>query len=121
MKLNVKNLSAKLVSTAIGAAAGAYVASGMTMTVLGATAVPGAIKTTTTVINGKTMVLSVIKAGLFSKILSGLLVTAIVGGVTYYVYKENKDKIMECIDYLKNKSKDIQDEFNNKVEELQNK
>lgn len=62
-----------------------------TSVVLSKVAIPGAIKTTTVVINGVPMVYNVVAASLASKILMGAIftiATIVIAGVTYNYIKE---------------------------------
>ena len=84
-----RETTAKIIGTGVLAGLGykaVVTAMGATETVISLTAIPGAIKTATVMVNGVPYVMSVVKAGLLSKlILGGVLVTgALVASALVY-------------------------------------
>ena len=72
------------ISAIAGLSYGTYAGITATTVVAGATAVPGAIKTASVVVGGKTMILSTITASLATKIITGIAGTILIGGIVYY-------------------------------------
>lgn len=67
-------------------AAGIFKGAAATTVVVGATAAPGAIKTTTLIVGGQKLVYSLVSASVGTKILVGVCTTLFVGGITFLIY-----------------------------------
>lgn len=75
-----------LISAVAGISVGTLIGLKATTVVVGATAAPGAISTTSTVIGGKTMILSKVAAGVGLKIFIGACAGLLIAGIVYKIY-----------------------------------